>query len=64
MPRRMVNLYTCWWTAGSTHSAVVWKKVPSCLLWCLMLRERNNTSFEDHERTLDEIKALFFSIYL
>jgi hypothetical protein len=35
IPRRVVNLYACWWIAGSTWSAVMWKMVPSCLLWCL-----------------------------
>jgi hypothetical protein len=32
MPRRVVDLYACWWTLGNTRSAVVWKMVPSCIL--------------------------------
>jgi hypothetical protein len=28
MRRRVVDLYTCWWTAGSFWSATVWKMVP------------------------------------
>jgi hypothetical protein len=32
-------------------------------LWCLW-REMNDRSFEDHERTLEEIKSLFFNTYL
>jgi hypothetical protein len=32
MPRRVVDLYACWWNAGNTRSAVVWKMVPSCFL--------------------------------
>jgi hypothetical protein len=23
MPRRVVDLYACWWTVGSTHSATM-----------------------------------------
>jgi hypothetical protein len=61
MPRRVVNLYACWWTSGSPQSAVVWKMVPTCLLWCLW-REMNDRNFENHERTLEEIKSLFFKI--
>jgi hypothetical protein len=42
----------------------VWKMVPLCLLWCLW-REINYRSFEDREKTLEEIKALFFyTLYL
>jgi hypothetical protein len=59
MPRRVVDLFACWWTVGSTQSAVVWKMVPSCLLWCLW-REKNDRSFEDRERTLVELKSFFF----
>ena len=31
----------------------------SFLLWCLW-KERNNLCFEDHEKTLVDLKALFF----
>ena len=38
--------------------------MPSCLLWYLW-REKNDTSFEDHERTLEEFKSSFFyTLYL
>jgi hypothetical protein len=33
--------------------------VPLCLIWCLW-RERNDRSFEDQERTLEELKSFFF----
>jgi len=61
MPRLVVDLYACWWTAGSTQSVAVWKMVPSCLLWCLW-REKNDRSFEDRNRTSKDIKSLFFNI--
>jgi hypothetical protein len=35
MPKRVVDLYACWWIAGSVWSATVWKMMPSCMLWCL-----------------------------
>jgi hypothetical protein len=46
MLRRLVNLYACWWTTGSTRSAAVWKMMSMCLLWCLY-REMNDISFQD-----------------
>jgi hypothetical protein len=59
--RQVVDLYACWWIVRSAQTADVWKMVPSCLLWCLW-REINDISFEDHKKTLDEIKSLFFNI--
>jgi hypothetical protein len=62
--RRIVNLYACWWSSSSLRSAAMWKMVPTCLLWCLW-RKINDINFEDRERTLEEIKALFFkTLYL
>jgi hypothetical protein len=61
MPRRVVDLYTSWWSTGSSVSAAVWKMIPSYLLWGLW-REMNDRNFEDCERTLEEIKSLFFNI--
>jgi hypothetical protein len=60
MPRRVVDQYVCWWTCGSTRSVVVWKMVPSTLLWCLW-REYNNRCFEDPKGTLAKIMSLFFN---
>ena len=49
MPRQVIVLFTCWRRQfGSLHSLVLWKKVLSCIVWCI-LRERNDCSFEDHE---------------
>jgi hypothetical protein len=37
---------------------------PSCLSWCLW-RQMNDINFEDYEKTLKEIKSLFFNtLYL
>jgi hypothetical protein len=63
MPRRVVNLYVCWWTTGNMQSASVGKMVTTCLLWCLW-REMNDKSFEDCERTLEEKSFFFKTLYL
>jgi hypothetical protein len=49
---------------GSLQSATAWKIAPLCLLCCLW-REKNDKSFEDCERTVVELKSLFFTtLYL
>jgi hypothetical protein len=37
----------------------LWKMMSSCLLWYLW-KEKNDRSFEDREKTLEELKAFFF----
>jgi hypothetical protein len=60
MPSWVVDLFACLGAQGGRPQFVtVWKMMPSCLMWCHW-RERNGWSFEDHERTLVELKALFF----
>jgi hypothetical protein len=64
MPLRVLDLFECWWTAGRQRSAVIWKMVPTCILWCVW-KERNDRCFEDLERSLEEILASFFhTLYL
>jgi hypothetical protein len=60
MPLRVIDLFASWWTGGRSQSAVVWKMVPSCLMWCLW-RERNDRNFEDQERSIEELKSFFYS---
>jgi hypothetical protein len=63
MPLRVVDLFTCWWTGGHPQNVVVWKMVPSCLMWCLW-RERNHRNFKDKEMTFEELRTFFFySLY-
>jgi len=58
---RVVDLLACWWTGGHSRSAIVWKMVHCCLLWCLW-REHNDRQFE--ERTIEELISFFFhSLY-
>jgi hypothetical protein len=64
MPRRVIDLFACWWYAGRPRSVVVWKMVPTCLFWTIW-RERSNNSFEDLERFLEDIISYFFhTLYL
>jgi hypothetical protein len=59
----VVDLFTCWWRGGRSQSAVVWKMVSCCLLWCLW-RERNDRQFEEKGRTIEEFISFFFhSLY-
>jgi hypothetical protein len=50
MPLRVLNLFACWWTYGRPRSAVVWKMVPTLILWCVW-KERNDRCFDDLERS-------------
>jgi hypothetical protein len=50
MPRRVVDLFSCWWKAGRSRSAAV------CILWCV-LKERNLRCFEDFENSMENIVA-------
>jgi hypothetical protein len=58
MPLR-ADLFACWWTGDRSQSAIVWKMVPSCLLWCLW-RERYNRNFKDKQRKIEELITFFF----
>jgi len=59
IPRRVVDLFACWWMGGHSRSAVVRKIFPCCLLWCLWM-EHNDRQFEDKERTIEELISFFF----
>jgi hypothetical protein len=61
MPRRVVDLFSCWWKAGRSRSAAVWKMVPICILWCVW-KERNLRCFEDLENSMENIVASFLHL--
>jgi len=48
MPRRLFDLFACWWKSGRPRSAAIWKMVPICIFWCVW-KERNLRCFEDLE---------------
>jgi hypothetical protein len=56
---RVKDLYASWWTEGRSRSAVVWKMISLCLMWCLW-SERNARCFEDSTRTSEELIHFFF----
>jgi hypothetical protein len=61
MPRRMVDLFTCWrGLSGKPQSSQVWKMVPFYLLWCIW-REINDRSFENCKRMVVDLKPFFFN---
>jgi hypothetical protein len=59
MPNKVVDLMACWWSRGNSRSAVIWKMMPLCLMWCIR-REKNDKNFDNLERTLEEFKSFFF----
>jgi hypothetical protein len=63
MPGSVRELFACWCLGGCTRSAVVWKMIPLCLMWCIW-RERNARCFEDSMRSFEEILHYFlFTLY-
>jgi hypothetical protein len=60
MPNSVRKLLACWCSGGRTRSAVAWKMIPLCLMWCIW-RERNARCFEDSERSFEEILHYFLS---
>ena len=56
-PRSVAGLLSCWHQWLRNHNSDIWNLVPGCLIWIVWL-ERNRCSFEDNEKTLDELKVL------
>jgi hypothetical protein len=60
MPCQVLHLWAGWQVqVGDTRNLVVWRMVPHCIMWCLW-RERNAHHFEDCERSIVDLKLLFF----
>ena len=60
MPMSVVGLFACWQGRFGRHrNGDIWKVVPLCLMWCIW-KERNGTCFEDIERSMPNLKLLFF----
>ena len=56
----VVELLACWKDSFGRHqNGYIWLMVPHCLLWCLW-RERNSRCFEDKERSISDLKLVFF----
>jgi hypothetical protein len=59
MPSKVKDLYASWWMGGRSRSAIVWKMIPLCLMWCIW-SERNARCFEDFTGTLEDLIHFFF----
>ncbi|KAF5452893.1 hypothetical protein F2P56_021410 [Juglans regia] len=60
MPQTVLEVLACWASIhGVRQIKAVWKMIPICIMWCLW-QERNERTFEDKERTLEELKMFFF----
>jgi hypothetical protein len=60
MPCGVVDLLQCWWSGDCPRSAVVWKMVPHCIMWCLW-SERNKRYFDDTESSREDLLHSFFT---
>jgi hypothetical protein len=58
MPCSVKELLACWWSCGRSRSAVVWKMVPLCIMWCIW-SERNLRCFEDSSRSIEDLLHFF-----
>ena len=48
-----------WWNWLGKHSSYIWNLAPLCLMWCIW-KERNRRTFEDLDRSEDQMLAFFF----
>ena len=53
----VAGLLSCWHQWLGKHNSDIWNLVSGCLMWIVWL-EQNCRSFEDNEKTLDELKVL------
>ena len=64
MPMFVIGLFACWEGRFGFHcNGYIWKVVPHCLMWCIW-KERNSRCFEDNERSMPDLKLLFFKTLL
>jgi hypothetical protein len=60
MPCQVLHLWAGWQVRfGDPRNMIVWRMVLHCVMWCLW-RERNAHHFEDCERSVVDLKLLFF----
>ena len=64
MPMFVVELLACGQGRFGCHrNGDIWMVVPHCLMWCIW-KERNSRCFEDNERSMLDLKFLFFRTLL
>ena len=52
----VVGLLSCWHQWIGKHNLNIWNLILGCLMW-IVWQERNHRSFENMEKTLDELKV-------
>jgi hypothetical protein len=35
MPYSVKEVLASWWSSGRSRSAIVWKMIPHCIMWCI-----------------------------
>ena len=55
---KVSDFHFSWWNWLGKHSSYIWNLVPLCLMWCIW-KERNRQTFEDLDRSEDQLLALF-----
>ena len=64
MPMSVVELLACWQGRFGRHrNGYIWIVVSHCLVWCIW-KKRNSRCFEDKERSMPDLKLLFFRTLL
>ena len=63
MPRGVADLLHCWWSGGRSRSAMVWKMIPLCIMWCLWSK-RNGRFFEDSRKKPGGTHSFLFYYFL
>ena len=58
LPRSIADTLFGWWNWLEKHFSRVWNLAPLCLMWCIW-RERNWHTFEDRDKTDDQLLAYF-----
>ena len=56
--RSVADFLFSWWNWLGKHSSNIWNLVPLCLMWCIW-RERNQWTFENLDRSDDQMLAFF-----
>ena len=57
MSGSVVGLLFFWHQWPGNHTLDIWNSIPGCLMWIFWL-EQNRHSFEETEKTLEELKVL------
>ena len=57
MPGSIVDLFFCWYHWLEKHNSDIWNLVLGCLMWNIWT-ERNQCSFEDTRKSLDQLLDL------